>query len=329
MKKKINFELFKNKKILVTGGTGLIGRQVINIFNENNISVTSLSLDNIKPDDNNQYIHGDLTDLNLCKKVTKKCDYVFHLAGIKGSADVTVKKISSHFVPTIMMNTNILEAARFNEVNNLVYTSSIGAYSNSEIFEEKNYSLASEPMDFAGWAKRLAELQIFSYKKQYDLKNYKVVRPSNVYGPGDNFDPNNAMVIPSILNRILKEENPLVVWGDGSAIRDFVYSKDVAEGIIRAISFDYDEEFLNLGSGRETTILELIKTLSEIIDFKYKFDISKPTGFPKRLMNISLAKSKIGYEPKTSLKLGLNETWSWLKENREEYKLKKNYFDKN
>ena len=172
------------------------------------------------------------------------------------------------------MNTNILEAARFNEVNNLVYTSSIGAYSNSEIFEEKNYSLASEPMDFAGWAKRLAELQIFSYKKQYDLKNYKVVRPSNVYGPGDNFDPNNAMVIPSILNRILKVENPLVVWGDGSAIRDFVYSKDVADGIIRAISFDYDEEFLNLGSGRETTILELIKTLSEIIDFKYKFDIS-------------------------------------------------------
>ena len=97
----------------------------------------------------------------------------------------------------------------------------------------------------------------------------------------------------------------------------------MADGIIRAISFDYDEEFLNLGSGRETTILELIKTLSEIIDFKYKFDISKPTGFPKRLMNISLAKSKIGYEPKTSLKLGLNETWSWLKENREEYKLKR------
>ena len=92
-------------------------------------------------------------------------------------------------------------------------------------YEEKNYSLASEPMDFAGWAKRLAELQIFSYKKQYDLKNYKVVRPSNVYGPGDNFDPNNAMVIPSILNRILKEENPLVVWGDGSAIRDFVYRR--------------------------------------------------------------------------------------------------------
>ena len=213
-KKELNgkkiFDNFKNKKILVTGGTGLIGRQLIKVFNENNIKVISVSLDDYKLDDFNEYLYGDLTNLDYCRKITKGCDYIFHLAGIKGSADVTIKKMSSHFVPTIMMNTNVLDSARFNSVNNLVYTSSIGAYENNEIFKEDEYNIASQPMDFAGWAKRLAELQIYSYKKQYDLKGYKIVRPSNVYGPGDNFDPKNAMVIPSILNRILNKENPLM-----------------------------------------------------------------------------------------------------------------------
>ena len=240
---KIIFENFKNKKILVTGGTGLIGRQLIKVFNEKDIKVISVSLDDYKLDDLNEYLYGDLTNLDYCRKITKGCDYIFHLAGIKGSADVTIKKMSSHFVPTIMMNTNVLDSARFNSVNNLVYTSSIGAYENNEIFKEDEYNIASQPMDFAGWAKRLAELQIYSYKKQYDLKGYKIVRPSNVYGPGDNFDPKNAMVIPSILNRILNKENPLIVWGDGSAVRDFVFSRDVAIGIIQCVNSKYDDDF--------------------------------------------------------------------------------------
>ena len=323
---KIIFENFKNKKILVTGGTGLIGRQLIKAFNENDIKVISVSLDDYKLDDFNEYLYGDLTNLDFCRKITKGCDYIFHLAGIKGSADVTIKKMSSHFVPTIMMNTNVLDSARFNSVNNLVYTSSIGAYENNEIFKEYEYNIASQPMDFAGWAKRLAELQIYSYKKQYGLKGYKIVRPSNVYGPGDNFDPKNAMVIPSILNRILNKENPLIVWGDGSAIRDFVFSRDVAIGIIQCVNSNYDDDFLNLGSGKETTIKELMETISNLTKFEYKFDISKSSGYPKRLMDISLAKNKISYNPSTSLKDGLKETWEWLIKNKEEYKLKKNYF---
>ena len=323
---KIIFENFKNKKILVTGGTGLIGRQLIKVFNENDIKVISVSLDDYKLDDFNEYLYGDLTNLDYCRKITKGCDYIFHLAGIKGSADVTIKKMSSHFVPTIMMNTNVLDSARFNSVNNLVYTSSIGAYENNEIFKEYEYNIASQPMDFAGWAKRLAELQIYSYKKQYGLKGYKIVRPSNVYGPGDNFDPKNAMVIPSILNRILNKENPLIVWGEGSAIRDFVFSRDVAIGIIQCVNSNYDDDFLNLGSGKETTIKELIETISNLTKFEYKFDTSKSSGYPKRLMDISLAKNKISYNPSTSLKDGLKETWEWLIKNKEEYKLKKNYF---
>ena len=81
---------------------------------------------------------------------------------------------------------------------------------------------------FPGWAKRMAELQIKAYAKQYGLNNYSIVRPCNVYGPGDNFDPKNAMVIPTLMQRIFNKEDPVIVWGDGSAIRDFAYSSDVA-----------------------------------------------------------------------------------------------------
>jgi len=169
-----------------------------------------------------------------CKNLTKDKDYVFHVAGVKGSIDVTKKKPSSFFVPLLMMNTNILEACRINKVEKVVYTSSVGAYSSAEIFEEDE-NLNGEPMDmFPGWAKRMAEKQIESYAIQYGLKNFAIVRPANIYGPGDNFDPDNAMVIPSLMMRIYRGENPLKVWGGGSAIRDFAYSRDIAEGIITA-----------------------------------------------------------------------------------------------
>ena len=102
---------------------------------------------------------------------------------------------------------------------------------------------------YPGWAKRMAELQIRAYKEQYGL-NWSIVRPSNVYGPGDNFDPNNAMVIPSLMMRIHRGENPLMVWGSGLSIRDFVFSRDVAEGIVLALYFGTRGDFVNLGSGK-------------------------------------------------------------------------------
>ena len=165
-----------------------------------------------------------------------------------------------------MMNTNFLEACRVNNVERLVYTSSIGAYSSREIFSEDEYDSDKSPMDmFPGWAKRIAEMQIIAYKKQYNIKNFFAVRPCNVYGPGDNFDPENAMVIPSLMNRIKKKENPVVIWGDGSAIRDFAYAGDVADGIILALMKGTGEyDFLNLGSGKGYSIKELVETLVKL-----------------------------------------------------------------
>lgn len=319
-------ESFRGMRVLITGGTGLIGRQVVDILCNAGATVQVVSLDRIKVSETAETITGDLADFEFCKKITAGIDFVFHIAGIKGSVEVTNAKPASFFVPLLMMNTNILEACRLNQVEKVVYTSSIGAYSSAEVFRETE-NLEGPPMDtYPGWAKRMAEMQIQAYKIQYNLDNFAIVRPCNVYGPGDNFDPENAMVIPSLMYRIYHGEDPLRVWGDGSAIRDFAYSRDVAEGIILALHYGTGGGFVNLGSGTGCSVRELVETLRSFIDFNYEFDTTKSSGFPKRVMDISRARKLIHYNPTTSLREGLQTTWEWYIKNQDEYLLKMNYF---
>ncbi len=275
--KVLNF--FAKKNVLVTGGTGLIGRQVADILSSSGACVRIVSLDKIKVSDKAEHILGDLTSLDFCKEITKGIDCVFHLAGIKGSPEVSGKMLATHLVPTLLMNTNVLEACRINNVGKIVYTSSIGAYANTGVLREQDYKLDTLPMDFAGWAKRMAELQVYAYKVQYNLDNFAIVRPSNVYGPGDNFDPDNAMVIPSLMYRIYHKEDPVVIRGDGLAVRDFVYSRDVAQGIILALYHGTKSAFVNLGSGKGYSIKELVEALNSFLDFNYKIPVMVTLGF--------------------------------------------------
>ena len=134
------------------------------------------------------------------------------------------------------------------------------------------------------------------------------------------------MVIPTLMYRIYKGEDPVVVWGDGTAIRDFAYSRDVAEGVILALHYGTNSDFVNLASGEGYSIKELVETLNSFLEFNYEFDTSKPAGFPKRVMDISLAKEIIKYNPTTSLLEGLQETWNWFIENQDEYLKRQNYF---
>lgn len=319
---------FHKRNVLVTGGTGLIGRQIVRMLCEAGANVRSVSLDTIKVHPAAEHIVGDLTDFAFCRTITKDMDYVFHVAGIKGSIEVTKTKPASFFVPLLMFNTNVLEACRVNKVQKVVYTSSIGAYPSAEIFRESGESeTEGPPMDmFPGWAKRMAEMQIRAYKIQYGLDHFAIVRPCNVYGPGDNFDPGNAMVIPSLLYRILQKEDPVVIWGDGSAIRDFAYSEDVAEGVILGLYHGTGAGYVNLGSGIGYSIKELVKTLRSFLTFNYKFDGTKPSGFPKRVMDISLARKMLGYNPTTTLQGGLQKTWEWYIKNQDEHLNRLNYF---
>jgi len=315
------------KVCLVTGGTGLIGRAVVQRLCDAGASVRIVSLDRLSVNSQAVHVLGDLADFNLCRKIFEGVDYVCHLAGVKGSIEVTKSKPASFFVPLLQMNTNVLEAARLARVKGLVFTSSIGAYPSAEVFVERDVLDHEPPMDmFPGWAKRMAEMQIQAYKIQYGVENFAVVRPCNVYGPGDNFDPSNAMVIPSLMARIAAGETPVVVWGDGAAVRDFAYSDDVADGIIRALLRGTRGSYVNLGSGRGVTIRELVETLRRVTPFTFHFDATKAGGFPKRVMDITRARELLGYEPRVSLEEGLRRTWEWYQAHREEYKSRKNYF---
>ena len=308
--------IFEGKKILVTGGTGMIGMSLVRMLVEKQAEVTIVSLDDLGRTPRGASLRClDLRNFDNCLRVCDGIDYVFHLAGVKGSPDMTRKQPASFFVPTLMFNTNMIEAARICGVNRFLYTSSIGVYAPAEIFYEDDVwkTFPSENDKFAGWAKRMAELQIEAYKIQYNLHNFVTVRPANVYGNYDNFDTNNAMVIPSLINRALKE-NPLVVWGDGSAIRDFIHADDVARGMMLVIEQMPDKP-VNLGSGIGYSIKELVEIIVNNLEIKPEvmWDITKPSGDRKRLMDITRAKA-LGFELQISLEEGVKDTIEWYRE---------------
>ena len=312
--------MFKGKKVLVTGGTGLIGRPLVEMLIEQGANVRIASLD----DPSRAHPHAEFHSVNLmqfenCVKICKGMDYVFHLAGIKGSPAMTAKKPASFFVPTITFNTNMMEAARQCGIKKYLFTSTIGVYAPAEVFYEDDVwkTFPSENDRFAGWAKRMGELQAEAYRIEYGWNDIYIVRPANVYGPYDNFDPDNAMVIPSLIKRALDGENPLVVWGDGTPIRDFIHAKDIARGMTLVMQNDITQP-VNLGSGNGVSISEIVEIIVNNMEEKPKvvWNTLKPSGDKRRLMDISRAKS-IGFEPIISIKEGIKEVMDWYKENRD------------
>ena len=166
---------YKNKQVLVTGGTGLIGMPLVKMLIEKKAKVTVVSLDSKKRAPKNcKFIKIDLRELSNCLKVCKNKDIVFHLAGVKGSPKMTMQKPASFMVPTIMFSFNMMEAARRCNVKRFMFTSSIGVYAPSKIFNEDDVwkTFPSKNDKFAGWAKRVCELQAEAYKIQYNLKNF-------------------------------------------------------------------------------------------------------------------------------------------------------------
>jgi len=325
-------DIYKDKKVLVTGGTGLIGIPLVEILIKKGAKVRIVSLDDpSRAHPQAEFIRADLTRFENCLKACKEMDYVFHLAGIKGSPAMTSEKPASFFVPTILFNTNMMEAARQCGVKRYLFTSTIGVYSPAEIFYEDDVwkTFPSENDKFAGWAKRMGELQAEAYKIEYGWKDIVIVRPANVYGPYDNFDPANAMVIPSLIKRAIDGENPLMVWGDGTPIRDFIFAKDVARGMLIALERCPGYP-LNLGSGRGYSIKEVVEIIINNLERKPKiiWDTSKPSGDKKRLMDISKARA-LGWKPEILLESGIKEVMDWYKRNKEIVNKRFNVFKEN
>ena len=319
---------YKNKKVLVTGGTGMIGRQLVDLLVNRGAKVYVVSLDNpigLPPGVN--FLKADLQKFSNCLEVCSGMDMVFNLVGVKGSPKMCKEKPASFMVPMLQFNTNMMEAARLAKVEWYLYTSSVGVYHPAEIFYEDDVwkTFPSENDKFAGWAKRIGELQAEAYKIQYGLNNISIVRPANVYGPYDNFDPENAMVIPSLIRKV-HENDVLEVWGDGSPIRDFIHARDVARGMMYMVENEVSEP-VNLGSGTGVTIKQIVDIIVDNVDknVSVEWDSTKPTGDKKRILDMSRAKSH-GFETKISIEDGIRETINWFSENKEKIEQRYNVF---
>ena len=314
---------FRNKKVLVTGGTGLIGRQVVDLLVKAGADLTIATLDDLEFYGHVRYFRDDLRDLDNARQVVKWQEYVFHLAGVKASPKISSEKSVLMSEITLSVGQNVIRACQEFQTQNVLFTSSIGAYAEAELLKEEN-AYDGDAMDSAGEAKREVERQIQTYQRKYGLI-FKVVRIANCYGAGDNFDLENAMFIPSLMAKVLRGDDPIEIWGDGSQVRDFIYSKDAAKGIIHMMLKSPDSMPVNIGSGKGYTVADVVKELQRIVKFKIKYDTTKPTGVARRVLDVTKAKS-IGFESQYSLYDGLKETWEWFKSNPDEYKRRLNYF---
>ncbi|MHC1745264.1 MAG: NAD-dependent epimerase/dehydratase family protein [Syntrophobacteraceae bacterium] len=322
---------YRKRKILVTGGTGLIGTPLVEMLLNEGGDVTVVSLDDpSRAPRGARFVRADLRRFSVCMDVCRGREVVFNLVGVKGSPAMAAEKPASFFVPMLQFNTNMMEAARCAGVDRYLYTSSIGVYAPAECFHEDVVweTFPSSNDRFAGWAKRMGELQAEAYAIEYGWDRISIVRPANVYGPYDNFDPRNAMVIPSLITRVLGGERPLTVWGDGSPVRDFIFARDVAVGMMLAVEKGVSVP-VNLGSGLGVSIRELAETVAACAPngpVEIKWDTTKPAGDAVRLMDTGRAKRLLDFEPKTSLRDGIRETMEWFSSNESAAQSRYNVF---
>ena len=296
---------FKDKNILVTGGNGMIGRALVKL---------------LKKESPRDITIADLPDYDLrsrvdCSKICKNQDIIFHVAGIKGSPQRCMESPASFSVPMIQFNANMIEAAYNANIEWFLYTSSVGVYHPAEVFEEDDVwgTFPSENDWYAGWAKRIGEMNVKAYVKEYNWDRCSIVRPANVYGPNDNFGQ-WSMVVPSLIKKAM-ENDVLSVWGDGSPIRDLIYAEDVARGMIHMVKNKVTKP-VNLGSGTGITIKEVADIIANYFNMDIKWDVDKPMGDMKRLMSTERAES-YGFSPKVSLENGIIKTIQWYKENKD------------
>jgi len=311
--------MFENQKVLVTGGSGMIGRSLVNLLLKKGAIVTIADL--TKPVDlpeGVEFTQVDLRFFDNCLDICKGKDYVFHLAGVKGSPKMCIEQPVDFMVPMLQFNTNMTQAAFESNVKWYMYTSSVGVYSPAEVFYEWSvWNTFPSPNDkYAGWAKRIGELQTETYSKQYGWDRISIVRPANVYGPYDNFNPNNAMVVPSLIRKA-QESDVLEVFGDGSPIRDFIYADDVARGMLHVVENKITEP-INLGSGGGYTIKNLVDLVLKYSgrDISVKWLTDAPSGDNKRLMSVDRMK-KHGLDTTVSLEEGIKLTTEWFLNNKE------------
>lgn len=314
-KNKLSF--WFDKKILVTGGSGFLGRVVVAKLLAWGARTKNIVIPRSK--------EIDLRIKSNCRKITKGMDLVIHLAGNVGGIGKNHDLPATLFYDNAIMGIELMEASRMNKVNKFVCIGTICSYPKyaPTPFREEDLWLGYPEETNApyGLAKKMLLVQSQAYRAQHGYNSIYLL-PVNMYGPGDNFDPSSSHVIPALIKKVIdaldEDKKAIEIWGDGTPTREFLYVDDAAKGILLASQY-YDKAHpINLGSGSEISIKQLVETIAKLLNFKGQFiwDTSKPNGQPRRLLDISKAKQEFGFIAKTSFITGLRKTIHWYLKNR-------------
>lgn len=295
------------KRILVTGGSGFLGSRVVQSLRNRGAVEISMPL----------HSDYDLRDRDACRQVVQGQDLVIHLAARVGGIGLNSQKPGELFFDNILLSTLLMEEARLAGVQKYVAPGTICSYPKYTpvpFSEDDLWSGYPEETNAAyGLARKMQLVQAQAYRQQY---GFKAVCPllANLYGPGDNFDPESSHVIPALIKKIFDAtkagDKSVTIWGTGEATRDFLYVDDAAEAIMLAAEFSCSPEPVNIGSGKETTINELANLIIEIIGYKGRviWDRTKPDGQPRRMVDTTRAQRDFGFSAKVSLREGLLKT---------------------
>lgn len=307
----------EDKRIVVTGGAGFLGRNVVAKLKE-------YGCEDIFVPRSKDY---NLVDMEAVKRLYKdaKPDIVIHLAAVVGGIGANRENPGRFFYDNLMMGMQMMEQGRLNYTEKFIAIGTICCYPKFTPvpFKEENLwnGYPEETNAPYGLAKKMLLVQSQAYRQQYGYNSIFLL-PVNLYGPGDNFNPCCSHVIPALIKKCVDAidsgADSITVWGTGKPTREFLYVEDAARAIVLAAEKYNKSEPVNIGAGFEISIKELVDLMVELIGFKGKilWDTTKPDGQPRRCLDVSRAEKEFGFRAKIEFEEGLNKTIEWYKENR-------------
>jgi len=308
---------WEDKKVIVTGGAGFLGSYVVEKLKDR--GCRDIFIPRSK-----EY---DFTKKNNIIRLYKDypCDIVIHLAAVVGGIGANRENPGKFFYDNLVMGAMLMEYARQFKINKFVAIGTICAYPKFTPvpFKEENLwnGYPEETNAPYGLAKKMMLVQSQAYRAQYGFNSLFLLL-LNLYGPGDNFNPNSSHVIPALIKKFIeaveKGKNEVICWGTGKPTRGFLYVEDAAEGILLAAEKYNKSEPVNLGSNLEISIKDLAELIAGLCDFKGKirWDMSKPDGQPRRKLDTSRAEQEFNFRAKMDFDEGLKRTIKWYKRNK-------------
>ncbi|MEJ2038016.1 MAG: NAD-dependent epimerase/dehydratase family protein [Desulfosarcinaceae bacterium] len=313
---------YRGKRVLVTGGSGLIGSAFLSLLVGLDTSVrTVMHKRDVPNSDGVDILPGSLLDRNTALNACRGMDMVIHAAGVSGgSKQVTVDPIPM-FSDSLLMNTMVLESARIQDVDRYLFISNSSVYAKSDslLNESDAWGETSRgiPENETGSVKRIGETQCALYARHTNMK-IGIMRTGNAYGPNDNFDLESSHVLPALMRKAVEKQDPFCVWGDGSTLRDFIHTEDIARAGLFLLANYAVAQPVNVATGKTYRIQEVVEMICDIAGLhrnSIKYQNNAPPASPAKRLDISRM-IDLGLKPQISLRDGLSQTISWYRKQR-------------